>query len=280
MTYGPGPTPPEGYDPAQQYGYPPAGGQPPVAYPPTAPIGGYPQSPYGPESAGDLPPGMPGPGGMQPVSPTGYGAYPGGPGYPSPPNNGLKVALIAVASALVLGGAGLGTFFLLKDDAPAAATETTASPAPSTQPGEQQPQDEQTPVPAADNGGGAVDARYLLPTSAVFVPVPGELLPEELEGHELKLTDTSTDYRRSGKGELSNFSLDWARVKADKVGTILEYLDNQKEFGEVRCAQSAKSSVCIAEHPHHPDIWLKVRSFEGSPEQTVDFVRKVIELWK
>lgn len=279
MTYGPGPTPPDGYNPAQQYGYPPAGGQPPTGAPPSAPVGGYPQSPYGPEWAGDIPPGMPGPGGMQPVSPAGYGPYPGGPGYPPPPNNGLKVAIIAVASALVLGGAGLGTFFLLKDDAPAAATETTASPAPGTQPGEQHPQNDQTPVPAAE-GGGAVDARYLLPTSAIFVPVPGELLPEELEGHELRLTDTSTHYLHSGLDKWSTFSLDWARVKADKVGTILDYLDNHKEFGEVQCAQSSGSSTCIVEHPQHPDIWLRVRAYDASTEETVEFARKVVEHWK
>ncbi|GAA2983511.1 hypothetical protein [Actinokineospora diospyrosa] len=90
-----------------------------MTYPPQQP-GPYGQQPQQPGGYGNQPP-QPGPygpptsqfpqqGGYQ-----GLGGFPGGGGQPPKPSNTGKIVAIVIIAVLVLGGAGVGVYFLTKD---------------------------------------------------------------------------------------------------------------------------------------------------------------------
>ncbi|SER30874.1 hypothetical protein [Actinokineospora terrae] len=110
MTYPPQQPGPYGQQPQQPGGY---GNQPPQ------PGQQYPQTSQFPQQ-----------GGYQ-----GLGGFPGGGGQPPKPNNTGKIVAIVIIAVLVLGGAGVGVYFLTKDgksDAGGGGGTTTSAPKTST----------------------------------------------------------------------------------------------------------------------------------------------------
>jgi hypothetical protein len=106
-----------------------------MTYPPQQP------GPYGQDPYGQQPP--QGPYGQQPDQFGGQPAYQGFGGYPGPdggfpggqppqppkPRNTGKIVAIVAIAVLVLGGGGVGAYFLLKDDkSPSGASGTTSAP--------------------------------------------------------------------------------------------------------------------------------------------------------
>ncbi|SDC11042.1 hypothetical protein [Actinokineospora iranica] len=112
-----------------------------MTYPPQQP-GPYGQQPQ-PGGYGNQPGNPPQPGGYGPPQPDGFaqqpayqgfGGYPGGGEPPRKNNNTGKIVAIVAIAVLVLGGAGVGVYFLTKDsgDKPAASAPPSTTKQPST----------------------------------------------------------------------------------------------------------------------------------------------------
>ncbi|GLZ37314.1 hypothetical protein [Actinokineospora sp. NBRC 105648] len=103
-----------------------------MTYPPQQP-GPYGQQPQQPGGYGNQPPGpygqQPDPYAQQPPY-QGPGGFPGGPGGEPPKRNTGKIVAIVAIAVLVLGGAGVGVYFLTKDKGGSNTGSGTTSSAP------------------------------------------------------------------------------------------------------------------------------------------------------
>ncbi|MBC6450612.1 hypothetical protein [Actinokineospora xionganensis] len=198
-----------------------------MTYPPQQPGPFGPQGPQGPYGQ------QPDPFAAQPPY-QGLGGYPGGGEPPAPKNTGKIVAIVAIA-VLVLGGAGVGVFFLTKggDKPPAAAPATSeANPDPSET---DKPSGTKSTKPAdgpASSPGDIVDAYVTAYEEKDFAAVTAQACAPYKNKYG---TDTSTLEEKLSKYEVKGTAKGEPEVKGS-VATAEIDLTLTPETGEAKDA--------------------------------------------